>query len=384
MSDVPAREGGARDVPYRRTVEYLADRPARYAAVVISRFVPIERRKVDVPAVAAAPGATDAPAPSVTVEVVSTPRMTGRNRQMPERVAAVIAFYAKTLGEAPYPDFTLAALDDNLPGGHSPAYFAVLHQALPTTPFQWTNDPVSFEQVYPHFFLAHEVAHQWWGQAVGWKNYHEQWLSEGLAQYFAVLYGAADGGPEVLTGLLGRMRDSAMAGSENGPIFLGYRLGHLRNDGRIFRATVYNKSSVVLHMLRRLIGDEAFFASVRDFYATWRFKKAGTGDFKEAVARHTTMPLDRFFDRWVLGASIPRVRVNTKVGEGGRSATVRVEQLGDVFDVPLSVLVRFQDGGTEPRDLKITEQISEHVLTFDRPVRRVDVRDELTLVRIER
>jgi aminopeptidase N len=60
-------------------------------------------------------------------------------------------------------------------------------EPMPGLPNIWRNDPAMFRN-YPEFFLAHEAAHQWWGQAVGWKNYHEQWLSEGFAQYFAALY----------------------------------------------------------------------------------------------------------------------------------------------------------------------------------------------------
>jgi len=78
-------------------------------------------------------------------------------------------------------------LEHDLPGGHSPGYFAALNQPLPTSPLVWRNDPAAFSS-FPDFFLAHELAHQWWGQAVGWKNYHEQWISEGFAQYFSALY----------------------------------------------------------------------------------------------------------------------------------------------------------------------------------------------------
>ena len=84
---------------------------------------------------------------------------------------------------------SLALVDDPLPGGHSPAYFALLHQPLPTSPYSWRNDPVSFDN-FPQFFLAHEIAHQFWGNAVGWENYHEQWISEGVR---AVLRGALRG-----------------------------------------------------------------------------------------------------------------------------------------------------------------------------------------------
>ena len=62
------------------------------------------------------------------------------------------------------------------------------------------------------------------------------------------------------------MRRWAIDESDQGPVYLGYRLGHIRNDGRVFRALVYNKGAAVLHMLRRLVGDEAFFRGMRRFY----------------------------------------------------------------------------------------------------------------------
>ena len=81
----------------------------------------------------------------------------------------------------------------------------ILNQPLPTTPFVWRDDPAAFDD-FPDFFIAHELAHQWWGQAVGWKNYHEQWLSEGFAQYFAALYAEHQRGPQVFGALLRAVR----------------------------------------------------------------------------------------------------------------------------------------------------------------------------------
>ena len=72
----------------------------------------------------------------------------------------------RSLADGPYDSFHAAVTEGDLPGGHSPGYFAMLNQPLPTSPFVWSNDPVSF-QGYPSFFIAHELAHQWWGQAVG-------------------------------------------------------------------------------------------------------------------------------------------------------------------------------------------------------------------------
>ena len=70
-------------------------------------------------------------------------------------------------------------VEDDVPGGHAPGYFAMLNNPPPVAAFNWRNDPAAF-QGFPEFFLAHELAHQWFGQAVGWKNYHEQWLERRL------------------------------------------------------------------------------------------------------------------------------------------------------------------------------------------------------------
>jgi hypothetical protein len=386
-SVVPAKDPLRSGSKSLRVVEYLADRPVRYLALVISRLIAIGRLQADVPSVSP-PTVTRAGAPSpasdLTVDVVSTSRMTGQNRQTPQRVSAMLTSFATLLGDAPYPDFTLAAFDELLPGGHSPAYFAVFNQPLPTSPYSWAADPVAFDDVYRHFFLAHEVAHQWWGQAVGWKNYHEQWLSEGLAQYFAALYAAEDRGQPMLEQLIAGMRASAEPYFDQGPISLGYRLGHIRSDGRVFRALVYNKSAVVLQMLRRMIGDEAFLGGLRRFYSTWRFKKAGTEDFQAALQAGTSMKLDRFFDRWFRGFNRPRIRVVWHNGQDGRSAAVRVEQTTDVFDFPLTVLVQFEDGRTETRTIKVTDLVTEDRLAVTSPIRRVTVRDPMSIFELVR
>ena len=378
-------ETGRADTRMVRTVEYSADRPVRYLSCVISRFVPVARQRAEVPAVAPASVADrreDAAVDptGVSIEVVATPIAASRNRQLLARAVDMIRTYAKIIGEAPYPDFTIAAIEDNVPGGHSPPYFAMLLQPLPTSPFSWANDPVAFDNTYPQLFLAHEVAHQWWGQAVGWKNYHEQWLSEGFAQYFAVLYAGADRGPDMMRNLLGQMRDSAARYASQGPISLGYRLGHIQSEGRVFRAIEYNKSAVVLHMLRRLIGDEAFFAGIRRFYHDWRFRKAGTDDVRQAFEAGTPIKLARFFDRWITEAALPRIAVTSRVDASSSSASVRIEQTGEVFDFPFTVTIQYADGRSEDVTIPVTEQSVERSIPLKGPVKKIATRDELALV----
>jgi aminopeptidase N len=293
----------------------------------------------------------------------------------------MLQFYARTIGEAPYPELTVATLDDNLPGGHSPAYFVSLNQALPTTPYSWATDPVAFDSVYPHFFLAHEIAHQWWGQAVGWRNYHDQWLSEGLAQYFAVLFATEDRGPATLQSMISKMRSTSQPMLELGPISLGYRIGHIRNDERAFRSILYNKAAVVLHMLRRFIGDEAFFGGLRRFYADWRFKKAGTDQLQAAFETATPIKLDRFFDMWIRGYTVPQIQLSWSAQDAGKTAVIRVDQTGDVFDLPLTVVLQYADGKSEERTLRIVDQGGqgfEERVPVTAPLRKVTIRDSLS------
>jgi hypothetical protein len=380
------QRGRSGDERAERTVQFMADRPLRYLACIISRFVPVGGARAQVPAIAAGDPVLDAerrPAESaVDVDVVATPRLSRANRTVPDRTARILEYYASIIGEAPYPDFSLATLDAEIPSGHSPAYFAVWNQPSLPTGLSWRSDPVALTG-HPFFFLAHEVAHQWWGQSIGWKNYHEQWLSEGLAQYFAALYAGHDRGSETERGLFQQMRESALDLSRHGPVHLGYRLGHVQADGRIFRGLVYNKSAVVLDMLQRLIGPDAFTRGIRRFYRTHRFSKAGTDDLKKAFAAETTLSLDRFFDRWILGFTVPEVRMTWRMADDTHLA-VRIEQTGETFDFPLTLTIQHGDGRIEQVPVAVTTPVHDAVIPVAAPVRRVDTRDDVGLVIVKR
>lgn len=367
-----------------RAVRFQTDRPVRYLACVISRFSPASQARAAVPAIAPVSGLEpDGRSPSapsaVAIDVVATPRQTSAAKPLAARAAAIVTFYASLLGDAPYPGFTLAAVDANLPGGHSPAYFTVFNQPVPgTPPSPWREDPVAFNDI-SSFFLAHEMAHQWWGQAVGGKNYHEQWLSEGLAQYFALLYTGATRGVDAAHDVLARMRESAMSYASAGPVYLGYRVGHVNDNTRAFRAILYNKSAIVLHMLRRLIGDDEFEAGLRRFYREQRFRKAGTEDLRFAFEIEAHRPLTRFFDQWILGSTIPRLRVTTRVEPAGDAAVVHVEQLAGVFDVPVTLIVAYADGRTESVTVAVGQAIEDRRIALTGKIRRISVDEALTL-----
>jgi aminopeptidase N len=318
--------------------------------------------------------------------VDSNPRQTGHGRDVAERAVDIVQYYESVVGDSPYPSFTVALIENLTPGGHSPGYFAAVNQVLPTSTVTWRNDPAAFHS-YPEFFLAHEVAHQWWGQAVGWRNYHEQWLSEGISQYFAALYAEHFRGGEIFGNVMRQMRKWAIEQSGQGPVYLGYRIGHLHSDGRAFRAIVYNKGAVVLHMMRRLLGDEAFFRGIRRFYAGSRFQKVGTEDLRLAMEAEAGRPLERFFERWIYGATLPRITYSSRVENGAEGPVVvlRFEQTGDIFDLPVTVTLQYAEGRPVDVVVPIWDRVVEARLPLRGALRSVDIsKDDGTLAEIGR
>ena len=371
-----------------RLYRFTAERPVRYLSLLISRFERSGSTKLlfDRPALPLPLSEARPPYRELAVQVEANPHQTGRGAELLAQTADMARFYETMTGDIPYSSFTLALTEHTTPGGHSPGYFASLHQTLPGTPLTWRNDPATFDG-YPEFYLAHELAHQWWGQAIGWRNYHEQWLSEGFAQYFAALYAQHRRGDDTFSAVLRHIRRSSMNASDQGPIYLGYRLGHIKNESRVFRALVYNKGAAVLHMLRRLVGDDAFFRAVRRFYGEWRYRKAGTEDFRLAVEAEAGHPLERFFEQWIYGSTLPRLTYSYTIeaGAGGPLLTLRVEQHGGTFDVPLTFVLDYADRPSTTLVVPVTERVVSRRVVLSGTLRDVSPsRNDATLAEVTR
>jgi hypothetical protein len=374
----------------RATFVFIARQPVRYLSMVVSKMTPVDAATVVLeivpPPAAARPARTDVPAVgtrnTIQLSVAANKRQESRARDTLVVAADILRLYAALIGDVPYDALTVAMVESNLPGGHAPGFFAVMNNPLPTSPYTWRNDPASFQN-FPEFFVAHELAHQWFGQAVGWQNYHEQWLSEGFAQYFAALFARERRGEQAFRDVLRQFRRWAMDESDQGPVYLGYRLGHIKGESKVFRALVYNKGAAVLHMLRRLLGDDAFFRGLRKFYAENRFQKAGTNDLQRAMESESGRDLGRFFRQWIFDVGLPRLRFSSAVE--GQELIVRIDQIGDVFDVPVTVTIQYADGRVAEEVVIVTEAQVQHRIAINGSVRNVEVnQDNATIGTIEK
>jgi hypothetical protein len=319
----------------RTVTEYRQDRPARYLTVAVGRLVAAgSRREGDV---------------SLNAFAVSRERDLAA-REL-ERAGDILRFYSREFGPCPYPSVSLVLIQGQVPGGHSPAGMVVLARKPTTIHREYRDDPTDFSDV-PGFFLAHELAHQWWGQGVGPKNYRERWLSEGAAQYAAALWVRQAQGEDAFQAVLKRMARWASRESASGPIHLGYRLrlGHIKGNPEIFRAVVYDKGAYVLHMLRGIVGEDVFRRAVTTFLERNRFEKVGSGDLQAALESESGLDLAPYFKLWIFGTALPRLRYSHHTARVGAQYRTTVEVSAE--NVP----------GPIPLELAVTHQIGRAVL----------------------
>jgi hypothetical protein len=249
------------------------------------------------------------------------------SKQVGEDIASSMKFFHHVFGEPQMRRFYAT----EIPGGHGEAFPGLIHLSFIT--FLSLDDKEGLGE----WFRAHEVAHQWWGIGVDFSTYHDQWLSEGFASFAGLWYlQTARKDNTRYFEMLSRWRDGILRrGTEPGPVWLGYRAARINAEHDDYNLIVYQKGAWVVHMLRILMLDmktmseDRFTNMMRDFFATYRGKRASTDDFRRVVEKHTGADMAWFFDQWVHQAALPTWRVShrTEPADGGKfRVTLRIDQ----------------------------------------------------------
>jgi aminopeptidase N len=201
--------------------------------------------------------------------------------------------------------------------------------------------------------IVHEIAHQWWGNSVTEADWDEVWLSEGFATYFTLLFREhAYGRDDFLRGLE-NARLQVLAFHQKEP---GYRIVHENLDdmARVTSSQTYQKGAWVLHMLRGVTGDEAFWLGVRAYYAEFASKNATTDDFRRAMEEASGLDLKRFFRQWLERGDLPRVEGGWRYTGSSLEIDLRQTQEGEPFELEIPVAIELETGSPRVEKVSMT------------------------------
>lgn len=305
------------------------------AYTMVIGVAPFERADLGRAACAAAPRAADGDCAAVSVWALTGGGEYGERRF--ERAPDMLDFYTEMFG--PYPYEKLAHVQSSTRFGgmeNSSAIFYAMGS--------WADQEMG-ESV-----IAHETVHQWFGDHVTPEAWSHLWVSEGFATYFAAVYFGERDGPDAFRASMASNRRSIVGSdASNRPV-----VDERTDLFGLLNTNSYQKGAWILHMLREMLGDEAFFAAIRAYYADHAGGSAGTDDVRRAMELAAGgEDLGWFFEQWAYSPGFPRLEVSTRLADDAAIVTIEQVQSADwpTFRLPLDVEVRAADGRVERREI---------------------------------
>ena len=263
--------------------------------------------------------------------------------------AGMIDFFSKTFGEYPFIKEKYGVAEFLWQIG------AMEHQTLTGIGSNFVSGKRFFTDVY-----VHELAHQWFGDAVGPESWKDIWLNEGFATYCEALYVEHLAGPKALSSSMMSKFDESFSGTVYNP----------KDD--LFGPLVYDKGAWVLNMLRWELGDEAFFRSLRNYYEKYKYTNASTDDFKEVCEVTAGRNLDQFFRQWIFeGDNVPRVDYSWEQKEASDNKyeiTLKLKQAEkgySDYDLPVEFLFKSESAESKTEKIRLNESIKEFHFKLD-------------------
>jgi aminopeptidase N len=247
----------------------------------------------------------------------------------------VLEFYSDYVG--PFAYEKLANIQSNSVGGGMEAASAI---------FYGDNSVVGDRNTRWRNVIIHEIAHQWFGNAVTEADWDHVWLSEGITTYFTLLFREhAYGRDDFVDGLKDARRRASSFQREN----QDYRIVHHNLDdmSRVSTGQTYQKGAWIMHMLRARIGDDAFQEGIRSYYQTFFNANAVTDDLLRHMGAASGQDLGSFFRQWLYQGGHVILDGGWSYADGRLNVDIaQVQTDGYSFDVPVEIGVFTDDSAT--------------------------------------
>ncbi len=214
--------------------------------------------------------------------------------------------------------------------------------------------------------VVHEIAHQWFGNAVTERDWDDVWLSEGFATYFALLFTEHDEGRDAFVDGLKRSREQVLGLTQKLPETpIVHR--NLDDMKRVLNGLIYQKGGWVLHMLRAQVGTEHFWTAIREYYRRYQDHNASTMELRAVFEQVSGQDLEWFFTQWLTRPGVPRVEGSWRYDAAKKQVEVTLtqSQASDAFR--LNVDVGVTTAGAPARVERVAMTSKRATVTFDAP-----------------
>lgn len=280
-----------------------------------------------------------------------------------------LAFFSDLVG--PFSYEKLANIQSNSVGGGMEAASSIFYGDRSVTGTR--------ERRWQHV-IVHEIAHQWFGNAVTEYDWNHVWLSEGFATYYTLLFRAYAYGTDDFKDGLKDARNRVITYYEEDYDFQVIR-DHLEDLDRISGPMMYQKGAWTLHMLREMIGVDAYNKGVRTYYAEYKDGTAHTGDFRRHMEEASGVDLRGFFGQWLYQGGLPYLEGTWIATNGALTIEIGQTQEKYGFDVAVDFDVWFADGSVERIALDVVPgQNTVSTSAFDKDVADVVVDPDTRLL----
>ena len=246
----------------------------------------------------------------------------------------VLEFYSDRIG--PFSYEKLANIQSNSVSGGMEAASAILYSE---------NSVVGDRNERWRNVVIHEIAHQWFGNAVTEYDWDDVWLSEGFATYFTLLYIEHQYGRDAFMDGLAKSKKTVADFDAKNP---GYRIVHnnLADMAQVTSVQTYQKGSWILHMLRGVVGTEVFWQGIRAYYKKYRDLNATTADFRIAMEEASGMDLKAFFQQWLYSPGTLNYKGTWHFDPTKKEVSIVLDQVqpdNSVFNMPLEIGIYGQE-----------------------------------------